>query len=96
MEVQVPSDRRDFLGVGWKFPLQVTPAGRIAQVRRWLANVKVDSRAWVVQPPGMATPAGAPSELLDAFRRYLVEEGFLDRAVPMVRFVEVSAFEFGC
>jgi uncharacterized protein len=24
---------RDFLGVGWKFPLQVTPAGRIAQAR---------------------------------------------------------------
>src|SRR3954452_24610999 len=22
---------RDFLGIGWKFPLQVTPAGRIAQ-----------------------------------------------------------------
>jgi phage baseplate assembly protein W len=31
--VPVPSDRRDFLGVGWKFPLQVTPAGRIAQAR---------------------------------------------------------------
>jgi uncharacterized protein len=24
---------RDFLGIGWKFPLQVTPAGRIAQSR---------------------------------------------------------------
>ena len=24
---------RDFLGVGWKFPIQVTPAGRIAQAR---------------------------------------------------------------
>src|SRR5262245_47318990 len=24
---------RDFLGVGWKFPLQVTSAGRIAQAR---------------------------------------------------------------
>lgn len=24
---------RDFLGVGWKFPLQVTPGGRIAQSR---------------------------------------------------------------
>ena len=24
---------RDFLGIGWKFPLQVTPAGRIAQAR---------------------------------------------------------------
>jgi uncharacterized protein len=24
---------RDFLGIGWKFPLQVTPSGRIAQSR---------------------------------------------------------------
>jgi uncharacterized protein len=24
---------RDYLGIGWKFPLQVTPAGRIAQAR---------------------------------------------------------------
>src|SRR6266498_2920532 len=24
---------RDFLGIGWKFPLQVTPAGRITQAR---------------------------------------------------------------
>jgi phage baseplate assembly protein W len=24
---------RDFLGIGWRFPLQVTPAGRIAQAR---------------------------------------------------------------
>lgn len=24
---------RSYLGIGWKFPLQVTPAGRIAQVR---------------------------------------------------------------
>jgi hypothetical protein len=24
---------RDFLGIGWKFPLQVTPDGRIAQAR---------------------------------------------------------------
>jgi phage baseplate assembly protein W len=24
---------RDFLGIGWKFPLQVTPTGRIAQAR---------------------------------------------------------------
>jgi phage baseplate assembly protein W len=27
------SDTRDFLGVGWKFPLQVTPGGTIAQSR---------------------------------------------------------------
>jgi phage baseplate assembly protein W len=27
------SENRDFLGIGWKFPLQVTPAGRIAQAR---------------------------------------------------------------
>ena len=26
-------DKRDFLGVGWRFPLQVTPQGRIAQAR---------------------------------------------------------------
>jgi phage baseplate assembly protein W len=26
-------ETRDFLGIGWKFPLQVTPAGRIAQSR---------------------------------------------------------------
>jgi hypothetical protein len=24
---------REFLGVGWRFPLQVTPGGRIAQAR---------------------------------------------------------------
>ena len=24
---------REFLGIGWKFPLQVTPAGKIAQSR---------------------------------------------------------------
>jgi phage baseplate assembly protein W len=29
----MPTETRDFLGVGWKFPLQVTPAGRIAQAR---------------------------------------------------------------
>lgn len=27
------SEQRDFLGVGWKFPPQVTPGGRIAQAR---------------------------------------------------------------
>ena len=27
------TDTRDFLGIGWKFPLQVTPAGQIAQAR---------------------------------------------------------------
>lgn len=27
------ADKREFLGVGWKFPLQVTPDGRIAQAR---------------------------------------------------------------
>jgi phage baseplate assembly protein W len=27
------SDTRDFLGVGWKFPLQVTPSGAIARAR---------------------------------------------------------------
>lgn len=27
------ADARGFLGVGWKFPLQVTPDGRIAQAR---------------------------------------------------------------
>jgi phage baseplate assembly protein W len=27
------SDTRDFLGLGWKFPLQVTPGGRIARAR---------------------------------------------------------------
>jgi hypothetical protein len=27
------ADARRFLGVGWKFPLQVTPDGRIAQAR---------------------------------------------------------------
>jgi len=27
------SNQRDYLGVGWKFPLQVTPAGKIAQAR---------------------------------------------------------------
>jgi len=29
----MPTETRDFLGVGWKFPLQVTAAGRIAQAR---------------------------------------------------------------
>jgi phage baseplate assembly protein W len=27
------SDNRNFLGVGWRFPLQVAPSGRIAQAR---------------------------------------------------------------
>jgi phage baseplate assembly protein W len=27
------NEERDFLGVGWKFPLQVTPDGRVAQAR---------------------------------------------------------------
>ena len=26
-------ETRDFLGIGWRFPLQVTPAGKIAQAR---------------------------------------------------------------
>jgi uncharacterized protein len=26
-------DQRDFLGVGWKFPIQVTPGGQMAQAR---------------------------------------------------------------
>lgn len=28
-----PPKNREFLGVGWRFPLQVTPNGRIAQAR---------------------------------------------------------------
>jgi phage baseplate assembly protein W len=28
-----PADRRAFLGIGWKFPLQVSAQGRIAQAR---------------------------------------------------------------
>lgn len=27
------ADQRDYLGVGWKFPLQVTPDGKIAQAK---------------------------------------------------------------
>jgi phage baseplate assembly protein W len=27
------SNQREYLGVGWKFPLQVTPGGKIAQAR---------------------------------------------------------------
>ncbi len=27
------ANQRDFLGVGWKFPLQVTPGGKIAQAK---------------------------------------------------------------
>jgi uncharacterized protein len=27
------SNQRDFLGVGWKFPLQVTPGGQVARAR---------------------------------------------------------------
>jgi uncharacterized protein len=27
------SDTREYLGVGWKFPLQVTPGGKIAQAK---------------------------------------------------------------
>ena len=30
---QPGGNQRDFLGVGWKFPLQVTPGGQIAQAR---------------------------------------------------------------
>jgi uncharacterized protein len=29
----VTNQAREFLGVGWKFPLQVTPGGKIAQAR---------------------------------------------------------------
>lgn len=29
----IDDQNRDFLGIGWKFPLQVTPAGTIAQAR---------------------------------------------------------------
>jgi uncharacterized protein len=29
----VPTPNRDFLGIGWKFPFQVTPTGRIAQAK---------------------------------------------------------------
>ncbi len=29
----MPTNTRDFLGVGWKFPLQVTANGKIAQAR---------------------------------------------------------------
>jgi uncharacterized protein len=29
----VTKGQREFLGVGWKFPLQVTPGGKIAQAR---------------------------------------------------------------
>ncbi|HEY3284052.1 MAG TPA: GPW/gp25 family protein [Armatimonadota bacterium] len=29
----MPATQREFLGVGWKFPLQVTPSGRIALAR---------------------------------------------------------------
>src|SRR3954454_946128 len=29
----MPDDTRDYLGVGWKFPLQVTPDGKIARAR---------------------------------------------------------------
>ena len=29
----MPTAQRDFLGVGWKFPLQVTASGKIAQAR---------------------------------------------------------------
>ncbi|MDH4311666.1 MAG: GPW/gp25 family protein [Gammaproteobacteria bacterium] len=31
--MNVQPDKRRFLGTGWKFPLQVTPNGRIAQAR---------------------------------------------------------------
>jgi len=30
---QPPANQRDFLGIGWKFPLQVTPGGQIARAR---------------------------------------------------------------
>ncbi len=33
MPQQAAARTRDFLGVGWKFPLQVTPGGAIAQAR---------------------------------------------------------------
>jgi phage baseplate assembly protein W len=34
MQAKRRIDQREFLGVGWKFPLQVTPGGRIAQARQ--------------------------------------------------------------
>ncbi len=33
MNGQQRNNQREFLGVGWKFPLQVTPGGTIAQAR---------------------------------------------------------------
>ena len=33
MASSTQSDTRDFLGLGWKFPLQVTPGGRIARAQ---------------------------------------------------------------
>ena len=35
----MPADTRDFLGVGWKFPLQVTPRGGIA-LARWERRIE--------------------------------------------------------
>jgi phage baseplate assembly protein W len=29
----MPKSQRDYLGIGWKFPLQVTPGGRLATAR---------------------------------------------------------------
>jgi phage baseplate assembly protein W len=31
--IAMSADTREFLGVGWKFPLQVTPGGKIAQAK---------------------------------------------------------------
>src|SRR5437588_7948214 len=33
MQVNQGNEQREFLGVGWKFPLQVTPGGKIAQAK---------------------------------------------------------------
>jgi Bacteriophage baseplate protein W len=33
VEKDMPKSQRDYLGIGWKFPLQVTPGGRLAAAR---------------------------------------------------------------
>ena len=41
----ISSDTRAFLGIGWKFPLQVDAAGRIAQVR---AEQRVEESIYLI------------------------------------------------
>jgi phage baseplate assembly protein W len=56
--MSAPAPERPFLGIGWKFPLQVTASGRIAQAR---AEQRVEESILLI----LATAAGERPMLPD-------------------------------